>query len=165
MYDRQSLGARGFTQDAVKVVEDAGSRAHARGLLLVRSPPVDALVLWSLLRWERKLGKVALEQLHVDVQRLENELDDELRKCSSMESEVIACMPDVEWETLMEPFLVRAEDEAGKLGHDWVGTEHLLLAAVSRKDSMATDLVVRHQIGHEAIRHAVIELLSNTNKK
>jgi ATP-dependent Clp protease ATP-binding subunit ClpA len=55
--------------------------------------------------------------------------------------------------------LVRAQEEATGLGHDWLGTEHLLLGALAEPRSDAARLLARHGLDLTAARADVLELV------
>lgn len=51
--------------------------------------------------------------------------------------------------------VVHAEDEARDLGHDWVGTEHVLLGLLREKDGIAARVLVARGITFEEVRSLV----------
>lgn len=51
--------------------------------------------------------------------------------------------------------VVEAQEEARELGHDWIGTEHLLLAAVQHADAPGAATLARAGVTHAACRRAV----------
>ena len=53
----------------------------------------------------------------------------------------------------------QAGHEASELGHDYVGSEHLVLAVVRSADPSLAALLQQHGIGHEAVKEAVVKLL------
>ncbi len=55
--------------------------------------------------------------------------------------------------------LEQALREAGALGHDYVGTEHLLLALIGESDGVAAQVLVALGAGQDRVRRQVIELL------
>ncbi|MGH2472930.1 MAG: Clp protease N-terminal domain-containing protein [Candidatus Limnocylindria bacterium] len=52
-----------------------------------------------------------------------------------------------------------AIDEARKLGHGWVGTEHLLLGLAREGESVATHVLQSLGVGFDRVRHEVIATL------
>src|SRR5436309_10921173 len=58
--------ARHITDSAQRILQQIPSRAGDRGLHVVDSSSIVQLALWSLLLWERKVGRVALEGIGVD---------------------------------------------------------------------------------------------------
>src|SRR5437899_1046990 len=107
-----------FTTDARHVIETVLGRAAARGML--GRLPV-ALLLWSLLRWERKVGLSTLEACNVDLQALEKDVAERLRDYSGpCDSRQVDCAQ-------ISEIAAWAAEEAKGLGHRYVGTEHLVL--------------------------------------
>lgn len=58
--------------------------------------------------------------------------------------------------------VVDAQEEARSLGHDWIGTEHLLLAALRRPAQPGTATLVRLGVSAESCRAAVAGVLGGT---
>ena len=52
--------------------------------------------------------------------------------------------------------VTRAEHEARELGHDWVGTEHLLLGLLSAKDNTTARILGALGVDHSAVRAAIV---------
>ena len=59
----------------------------------------------------------------------------------------------------MEPLLSEAELEAKELGHNYVGSEHLVLAIVKLGDPALTTLLTQHGVSHSKVTEAVVSLL------
>jgi ATP-dependent Clp protease ATP-binding subunit ClpC len=55
--------------------------------------------------------------------------------------------------------VVLAQDEARELGHDWVGTEHLLLGLVREEKGLAARALASLDVTAEAVRPRVVEIL------
>src|SRR5262245_15010717 len=75
--------ARHITDSAQRILEQIPSRASARGLHVVDAESIVMLTLWSLLLWERKVGRVALERMGVDPFDLARDLDGLLRRTTT----------------------------------------------------------------------------------
>jgi len=54
--------------------------------------------------------------------------------------------------------VVRAQEEARRLGHDWIGTEHLLIAVLRQPDEPGAATLARLGVDAEAARAAVKRL-------
>jgi ornithine carbamoyltransferase len=54
-----------------------------------------------------------------------------------------------------------AQEEAGKLGENYVSTEHLLLGLVRESDSVAARILDRMDISREAIQHEIIRQVTH----
>jgi hypothetical protein len=65
----------------------------------------------------------------------------------------------VDVRTLLEPLLAAAEHQSLALGHNYVGSEHLLLAIIQRACPRLRDVLNRHGLtperAKEAIRHVL----------
>ncbi|OEU88048.1 hypothetical protein DB35_16515 [Streptomyces abyssalis] len=59
--------------------------------------------------------------------------------------------------------VVDAQEEARSLGHDWVGTEHLLLAALRRPGQPGTATLVRLGVTAESCRAAVSSVVGGAD--
>src|SRR5260221_10472946 len=58
--------ARHITDSTRHILKQIPSRASDRGLHVVDVSSIVLLALWSLLLWERKVGRIALERIGVD---------------------------------------------------------------------------------------------------
>jgi ATP-dependent Clp protease ATP-binding subunit ClpA len=55
--------------------------------------------------------------------------------------------------------VVGAQREARQLRHRWIGTEHLLLALLSRADSSTAAVLGRHGLTHDAVTESIASFL------
>src|SRR2546422_909437 len=62
----EKWSARHITDSAQRILKQIPSRASDRGLHIVDRSSIVMMALWSLLLWERKVGRVALERMGVD---------------------------------------------------------------------------------------------------
>jgi len=165
----RSLTERRFTDSAQHIVEQIGQRAGDRGFVTVDAASVIPLALWTLIRWERKVGLVALEMMGVDVDSLAHRLDALLTRLAD-DKPIVAkdgvavyaatgepVVFDVS--TPLEPLLDHAESEARNLQHDYVGSEHLLLAIITRADPELSSVLKDHMIAYDRARETILELL------
>ena len=53
--------------------------------------------------------------------------------------------------------VVLASDEARALGHNWIGTEHLLLGLLRGENTVAADVLAELGVGLDAVRADVSE--------
>jgi ATP-dependent Clp protease ATP-binding subunit ClpA len=170
---KQDLSARHFTTSATHIVEQLWSRAADRGMCSeVNEQSVTMLALWSLLRWERKVGLVALERMGAEVDALARDVDRALSAvCEEIRQHAapprLKVLPSgrsavvVDFDASLEPLLAAAEHEALGLGHHWVGTEHLLLAAVRLAGPRLREVLDRHGVGYDGVRQAVLGVLQS----
>ncbi|OWK45109.1 Clp protease N-terminal domain-containing protein [Fimbriiglobus ruber] len=173
MFD-EKWSERHITDSARRILESIQYRADDRGLYVVDTAFITTLVLWSLLLWERKVGRVALERMSIDPFDLAREVDRLLTE-KAKEHPVVydprdqrlvfakTGAPYQRWdlETVLEPLLQQAEHEALALGHNYVGSEHLLLAVVQQADAGLTGLLREYGIGYSAVREAVLKVLGS----
>jgi ATP-dependent Clp protease ATP-binding subunit ClpA len=163
---------RRLTDSAQHILAQIPSRAHDRGLLAVDSECIAMLALWSVLLWERKVGLVAIEQSGVDRFDLVRGLDRLLAEKSSenpvaydKERNAIVFvktqLPYDGWDfdDLLEPLLRQAEHEARELRHDYVGSEHLVLAILRVADPVLSVLLKQHGVSYDQVKYSVVRLL------
>ena len=55
-----------------------------------------------------------------------------------------------------------AQREARKLGHDYIGTEHVLLGLVRADEGVGAEILREHDADPERIRRAIIRMLSGS---
>lgn len=168
----QDLSARHFTNSSVNIIEQLFPRWADRSMPEpITEPMAVTLALWSLLRWERKVGLVALERVGVDADALARDVNRALSDEPAGMRSVAPSHPHDPWaddggrvvdfDTPLEPYLAAAEREALGLGHGWVGTEHLLLAAVRTAGPRLRAVLDRHGVGYDGVRQAVLEVLQS----
>ena len=163
---------RRLTDSAQHILAQIPSWAHDRGLIAVGSECIAMLALWSLLLWEHKVGLVAVEQSGVDRFDLVRGLDRLLVEKSS-ENPVAydkegkafvfvktqSAYDGWDFDDLLEPLLRRAEHEAKELGHEYVGSEHLVLAILQVADPVFNALLKHHGVSYEQVKDSVVSLL------
>ena len=68
------------------------------------------------------------------------------------------CQP---WDfaALLEPLLQQAEHEARELGHNYVGSEHLVLAISASATPPLADLLQEYGVSRQRVKEAVLNLL------
>jgi hypothetical protein len=127
-----------------------------------------ALLLWTILRWERSFLLHCLEDLGVDMWTLTCEVDRLLQDCGSDGESTAGRLPRPDpWsftyrdeiDNHLLPWLDRAEWEARLLGHGYLGTEHLLLAILARAHEPTASLLSRFGIHYDHLKNALLEVL------
>jgi ATP-dependent Clp protease ATP-binding subunit ClpA len=148
-------------------------RALDRGMISGEFNQATAgmLALLSMLRWERKVGRAALEHLGIDHDRLARALDDAIaeegRQAQRPGGPEIEVLPSGQRGLVMDThtpvlqLLDQAEHEAIGLGHDWVGTEHLLLAAVRLACPRLQELLRASRVSIDGVRQAILVVLQS----
>ena len=61
--------------------------------------------------------------------------------------------------------VVRAQEEARMLNHDYIGTEHILLGLICEGDGTAAQVLINFGAGLNRVRQQVIQLVSNDPAK
>lgn len=113
------LREKRFLDDAILILGQISARAAFRGMT---GELHAALVLWSLLRWEKRPGTEILLRCGARLQVLETTTDALLREHTSDPP----C--DVMDFARISEVVRESERQAQQLGHNYVGTEHLVLA-------------------------------------
>jgi ATP-dependent Clp protease ATP-binding subunit ClpA len=57
--------------------------------------------------------------------------------------------------------VVHAQDEARRLHHGWIGTEHLLLGILDLPDSPTAAVLTAHGLSHESVSAAVVAFVGS----
>src|SRR5262249_16759116 len=162
---------RSITDSAQRILAQIRPRAGDRGMHVADHEAIVMLALWSVLLWERKVGRVALEYLGVDHYSLLRDLEPLLdQKAGENPVAVRQGVPVLvksgepyrgwDLDGLLEPLLRQAEQEARALGHDWVGSEHLLLAITQLADPTLAAVLQKHGVAHDWLQEAVVEVLA-----
>jgi hypothetical protein len=169
--DCNELSGRHFTDSAHRVVRHIAERAMDRGMFAgeLTEATVGMLAVLSILRWERNVALAALERLGANLDRLGRDLDGSIdaegrssRRADGPRFETLASGQRaivLDRDTPRRPLLGHAEHEALSLGHDWVGTEHLLLAAVRFASPGFREVLDRQAISYDRVREAVVNVL------
>ena len=169
---RDIWAERRLTSSAIDILEQIPHRASERGLHVVDGASIVMLTLWSLLLWERKIGLVALIRSGVDRFDLARGVDSLLDE-KKLEHPVVfdrqqgirvmarTGQPYEHWDlaTLLEPLLMAAENESKELGHDYIGSEHLILSILRVSDPTLAALLGQHGAAHERVKRSAVEIL------
>jgi ATP-dependent Clp protease ATP-binding subunit ClpA len=163
-----TLTARRFTSSAQHITQQMWARASDRGMSVeieINEQTVPMLALWSLLHWERKVGLVALERMGVALDALARDVDRVLiAACDEARHVIPKALPPGQKVILVDfqspsQLLAAAEREAAKLGHEYVGSEHLLLATIAQACSRLRAVLEKHAVTHDRTREAILGLL------
>lgn len=169
--ENEKLAARNFTQSAIHIVEQLYARAVDRRMSTeVTEQSVNLLALLAILRWERKVGVVALERMGVNIDKFARDVDEALAAtCAGIRKQAgppeYQTLPsgqravEVDFDTPLEPLLTTAEAEALGMDHEYVGTEHLLLATIRRACPRLREVLQEHGITYVRVKAPIIEVL------
>jgi len=169
--ENAKLAARNFTQSAIHVIEQLCPRAADRRMSSeATEQTVNLLALLAILRWERKVGVAALERMGVDIDSLARAVDHALSAtCADIRQHAgppeYQTLPSgqravvVDFDTPLQPLLTTAEAEALGMDHEYVGTEHLLLATIRRACPRLREVLQDHGITYVRVKTPIIEVL------
>jgi len=116
----------------------------------------EHLLLGILLKGEG-LAAQALLNMGLNLAQLRQEVEAEL---TPGEAPTAVIVPDYDQSTdLMEA----ARNLAEESGHDWIGTEHLLLALLRDPSMIPAKVLLRHKIDFARAQRKVRELISGDN--
>jgi hypothetical protein len=169
----ERLNENKLTSTAQFILEQVPRRAVDRGMLVMDESAILFLTLWTLLLWERKVGVIALEKGGIDRLELARYIDDSLTMMASQDLEVpdseggdgspnSVGSPHLDWGVgaLLEPLVRRARVEASLLGHDYVGSEHLLLAVLYLATPSLIAFLNQHSVFYERTKELVLSFLA-----
>ena len=111
-------------------------------------------ILLGLLREEEGLAARVLESLDITVERVRGQV---VRIVGSGEEVTSGQIP---FTPRAKKVLELALREALSLGHNHIGTEHILLAIVRENEGVAARILLDFDADSEKVRHAVMRMLS-----
>ena len=167
----QELDTRRCVKGLVDILEQVPQRAAARGGSFDDDAQIDALVFWTILRWERTFALDTLESLGVDMWALTAAVDELLHAtradAARTERAARTGLGQLEFADAwlaMPPALAAlldaAAESAGALQHGYLGVEHVVLAIFDGANARLTDLLYRHGVTRDKFERAVVERLS-----
>ncbi|HUX12293.1 MAG TPA: ATP-dependent Clp protease ATP-binding subunit [Spirochaetia bacterium] len=141
---------KGLTQRAQKVLtilaQDEAKRFHSDQLL-------PEHIILALLKEGGGLGYKALQKVMIDPAKMQFEIEKAIpRKRGGF------ILGDVPPSPRGRKVLEDSAEEARNLGHEYIGTEHLLLACAREADSETVKYLAKHNITVEMLREVVAEL-------
>jgi ATP-dependent Clp protease ATP-binding subunit ClpC len=140
-----------LTPRAKKTLDDAKREAAARGQNFVGTEHV----LMAILRAGEGVAYGTLESLGVDGGGMLGELGSMLEGGEAVSGKDAVPTPK------LKSALKEAEKEARKMGHSYVGTEHIIIGLAADPDSVAGKLLREAGAGVEDIRKAVAKALDS----
>jgi len=145
MYDR-------FSERARKVVLYAREEAARLNYDFIGTEHL----LLGLLREGASIGVIVLRRLEVDI----NLLRDEIKKFIIQDGDRARVDHDIQLTPRAKRVLELAMDEAGRMGHNFVGTEHILLGLLREGEGIASRVLKNFGVTPERVRSEVVRLLS-----
>jgi len=112
-------------------------------------------VLLGLIRTEKGIAGRVLADCGVSLERLREEIEP-----LNTGAEKISTGVEMPFSDSTRRVLLFAEEEANRLRHRHIGTEHLLLALVRHRDSQAGTILARHGLNVDDLRERVSGLVA-----
>ncbi len=160
----------GFTPRAQKIISILSSQEARR----LSSPEVlPEHIFLALVREGEGFGIKALKKLGVDIDDLKREVETTLR----MKSSQVFVLGKIPLSTRFKNIINLAREESFSIGHNYIGTEHILLALCSENDNAAILPIFLKNRGLDSamLREEIIKLVgygdviiaqnTNTQKK
>ncbi|MFO7848832.1 MAG: ATP-dependent Clp protease ATP-binding subunit, partial [Spirochaetia bacterium] len=148
---------KGLTQRAQRILtifaQEEAKRFHSDQLL-------PEHIILALLKDGEGLGYKALQNLNIDPSQLQEEIEKSIPKKHSG-----FILGDVPPSHRGKKVLEDAAEEARALGHEYIGTEHLLLASTKESGSVVQRYLSKNAIQPDNIRDIVVELRGTGNPK
>jgi ATP-dependent Clp protease ATP-binding subunit ClpA len=140
-------------------------RRASNGTLLLNYPFTESLTLLTLLRSEINVAQATLKEMQVDLAGLEKRLNGLLDQCDR----VVSCSQKQGDEALAHSYeeasatiwdlIERGKGEAASLKHEYIGTEHLLLAIIRRPNASLASILAHFGVTYLVAKDAVLKIL------
>ncbi|MBI9044243.1 MAG: ATP-dependent Clp protease ATP-binding subunit [Anaerolineaceae bacterium] len=141
-------GMERFTQRARRVLSLAHQEAERMHQNLIGTEHL----LLGLIQEEGGVAGRVLRDLGLDLERVREKVD-QIRDHGEQESDKIDLSPEV------QKVLEMAIEEARRLGHHYIGTEHLLLALIRLEDGLGLQVLAKMGVTPEQIRRQTRRVL------
>lgn len=148
---------KGLTQRAQRILtifaQEEAKRFHSDQLL-------PEHIILALLKDGEGMGYKTLRKVGIDPIELQLEIERNLpRKQSGF------ILGDVPQSKRGKKVLEDSAEEARNMGHEYIGTEHLLLAAAKESGSIVAQFLSKYGVALETLRETVIDLNGGIEKK
>jgi hypothetical protein len=110
-------------------------------------------LLLGLMKAEGGIAGRVLRKLGLEQRRIEDLVEEMTRATAAADLAAVDLSPAV------KRILESAVDEARRMGHHYIGTEHLLLGLVRQSDSVAVEILKRLGVSPEEVRRQVRRVL------
>ncbi len=141
---------KGLTQRAQKVLtilaQEEAKRFHSEQLL-------PEHVILSLLKDGQGVAVKALQKAKVDIGEMQLEIENSLPMGKGG-----LILGDVPPSRRGKKILEESAEEARSMGHEYIGTEHLLLAAVREEGSISARYLTRHGVAFNVLRDIITRI-------
>ena len=148
---------KGLTQRAQRILtifaQEEAKRFHSDQLL-------PEHIILAIIKEGEGIGYKAVKNLGIDPVELQLEIE---RNIPKKHSGLI--LGDVPPSRRGKKILEDSAEEARTLGHDYIGTEHLIIAACNESGSITSRFFLKNSVSPENVRSAVVELRGPGNVK
>jgi ATP-dependent Clp protease ATP-binding subunit ClpC len=148
---------KGLTQRAQRILtifaQEEAKRFHSDQLL------PEHIVL-ALLKDGEGIGYKALKRLNIDLIEMQLELEKSIPHKSGG-----FILGDVPPSSRGKKILEDSAEEARNLGHEYIGTEHLILAAVREKGAVTTRFLDKFNVSVDDLREIIVEMSGTSSQK
>jgi len=149
---------KGLTQRAQRILttyaQEEAKRFHSDQLQ-------PEHILLAILKEGEGLGYKVLKNLNIDAGELQLSIEKSLPK-----KHAGFILGDVPPSVRGKRMLELSAEEARKMSHDYIGTEHLVLAAAGEKDSVFSSFLEKKSVSLEEVKKSVLEVSrSSTSEK
>lgn len=111
-------------------------------------------LLLALLELREGVAYSALQLMQIDLTALQQTVDAKVQVGTARE-----ILPSIPYTPMVKKVLKLGSIEATALGHNYLGTEHVLLGMLCGRCGIAGDVLKQHNIVLESTREAVREVL------
>ncbi|PIE23901.1 MAG: NDP-hexose 4-ketoreductase [Planctomycetota bacterium] len=111
-------------------------------------------VLLGLVQEGNGVAANVLEKMGVDLENIRQEVEKIVKSGPSM-----ATMSNLPFTPRAKKVLELAMEEASQLGHNYIGTEHLLLGLIKENEGIAAQVLLNLRVKLEDVRQQVLEFL------
>lgn len=136
---------------------------HALQQLGIGADTVRAGIVGIIGRGERPvrgpLDPDALASIGIDLDEVRSRVEAAFGRGALDRTRAVDCAGAIPFTPRSKRVLERAAHEAASLGHDYVGSEHLLLALAQERDGVAAEILADRGVDEAAIRRLVHVLL------
>lgn len=114
-------------------------------------------LLLGLIRENEGMAPRILAELHISAERLRKEIEGQ-----SVFHEKVPSSREIPFSAAAQQVLQAAVEEADRIGHRDIGTEHMLLGLMREGHSTAAALLTSHGLRLDDARNAVVKLLAES---
>jgi len=111
-------------------------------------------ILLGLVQEGNGVAASVLQKMGVDLEKIRQEVEKIVKSGPSM-----ATMSNLPFTPRAKKVLELAMEEASQLGHNYIGTEHLLLGLIKENEGIAAQVLLNLRVKLEDVRNQVLEFL------